>query len=58
MTRRSRSVAVARAPSMIQEFVREIIENFAHERGDNVIEPEFVQESKEQAKEQYEKPNG
>ncbi len=54
MTRRSRSVAVARAPSMIQEFVREIIENFAHERGDSVIESEFVQE----AKEQFEKPNG
>ncbi len=46
--------SISRAPSMIQKFIREIIENFARERGFTVIDYEFVQE----AKEQFEKPAG
>ena len=46
--------SISRAPGMIQKFIREIIENFARERGYSVINYEFVQE----AKEQFEKPAG
>ncbi len=38
--------SISRAPSMIQKFIREIIENFARERGYSVIDYKLVQEAK------------
>jgi hypothetical protein len=40
--------SISRAPSMIQKFIREIIENFARERGYTTIDKEFVKEAREQ----------
>ena len=39
---------------MMQKFIREIIENHAHERGYTLIDKEFVRE----AREQFEQPAG
>ncbi len=46
--------SIGRAPSMIQKFIREIIENHARERGYTLIDKEFVRE----AREQFEQPAG
>ena len=40
--------SISRAPSMIQKFIREIIENHARERGYSVIDADFVKEAREQ----------
>lgn len=40
--------AVGRAPSLIQEYIRDLIEDYARQRGYSVITTAFVEEAKEQ----------
>ncbi len=40
--------ALGRAPSLIQEYIRELIEDYARQRGFRVITSAFVEEAKEQ----------
>ena len=40
--------AVGRAPSLIQEYIRDLIEDYARQRGFKVITSAFVEEAKEQ----------
>ena len=40
--------AIGRAPSLIQEYIRDLIEDYARQRGYSVITSSFVEEAKEQ----------